>query len=115
MYYAINYIYWNNFPGDMTITLNQEDNFTLEINYGKWGIGILIPQPPVPNLFLVEWTTTLNYDFYSYGTPLPVFHVLFQTEDQLDLLVDGVPFSYNRDATLDKFPEIPWSPDSCSP
>jgi len=107
----------HHFAGDMTITLNKEDNVTLEINYGKWGIGILIPQPPVPNLFLVGWTTTLNYDFYSFGTsaPVPVFHVLFESEDQLDFLVDGVPNSFYRDATLDTFPEIPWSPESCSP
>jgi len=102
----------------LNISLNADNPDHLNINYGKWGIGVLTPHSSQINVFNVEWSTTINYDFYSYGPsyPVPVFSVDFGKLDQLTLLTNGEGgLNFFRDATLDTLPVIPWSPESCGP
>lgn len=55
--------------------------------------------------------------FYTYGEEVPDFYADFGIADTI-LLRGGTleiysEFVFERNATLETFPPIPWAPDSC--
>lgn len=109
-------------PHDGVITIEYEPetgNTTLQINVSEFAIGRLHEISGFPTTYSIEWKTGIMDHFHTYPDPVPSFWVDFGIADTI--LVRGgevsvyAEFEFVKDATLDTFPPIPWSPSSCGP
>lgn len=106
--------------GDLSIRYAPgTSNTTLQLYFSEWAYGRLQPITGSNTTFSVEWDTSIMDHFHSYPSSVPnywidfgiVDTVLFRAgeSDQYD------EFKFVKNATLDTFPAIPWSPNSCGP
>lgn len=86
----------------------------LELQYGIWGYGSLL-ETDETNVYEIEWRGDIVAIFlaYSGGPPLPSILWDFNTPDTLTYEDPDGRIEYRRNATIETYPEIPWSPDSC--
>jgi CubicO group peptidase (beta-lactamase class C family) len=113
-------LYGHDTWGDLRIKLDTEDTRFLEVNWGEWGIGRLLPVDGSDTKYLVEWKSDILDHFYTYPTdllPVPIIHIDFRPtiKSLYFLWDDAVGAVFVRDATIGTFPVIPWDPASCGP
>jgi len=113
-------LYGHPYDGVLTITYEPESaNTTLQINFSEWAIGSLHAVPGFPSTFSVEWRTSIMDHYYTYPDTLPDFWVDFGIVDTVlfrgEAFDSYMEFEFYKNATLDTFPIIPWSPTSCGP
>lgn len=113
-------VYGHGHNGDLVIRYEpQTGNTTLQIFFSEWVYGRLQQVPESNTTFRIEWQTTIMDHFYSYPWAVPNFWVDFGVVDSA-LLRGGEldfydEFEFVKNATLDTFPPIPWTPTSCGP
>lgn len=113
-------IYGQPYLGDVSILYQPgSGNTTLQIYFSQWAYGRLLPVVESNTTFSIEWDTNIIDNYLSHVEPVPGFWVDFGVADSV-LLRTGEfdlykEYEYIRNATLDTFPAIPWTPDSCGP
>lgn len=111
-------VYGHPYNGDVFIR-QALNNTTLELYISEWAHGQLQPTTESDTVFVVEWETTIMDHFYSYPGAVPNFWIDFGIVDRVLFRVGEWnlynEFEFVRNATLDTFPSIPWSPNSCGP
>lgn len=113
-------IYGHPHDGDVRISYQPgSGNTTLQIYFSEWTYGRLIPVNGTNTTFSVEWETNVMHHFYTYPWAVPDFWVDFGVADtvllragEFDLFEE---YEFVKNATLDTFPPIPWTPTSCGP
>ncbi|XP_037024166.1 gigasin-6-like [Bradysia coprophila] len=96
---------------------NKVELNALQLYFSEWAHGRLQQVPGSNTNFSVHWDTTIMDYFYS-GLRAPLnFWIDFGIVDSVLLRVDfnNLEFQFVKNATLDTFPAIPWSPSSCGP
>lgn len=113
-------VYGHPHDGDLRITYAPgTGNTTLQLHFSDWAYGRLQPVPGFNTTFSVEWETNIMDHFYTYPGAVPNFWIDFGVVDTV-LLRGGQfnfydEFEFVKNATLDTFPSIPWTPTSCGP
>lgn len=113
-------VYGHPHNGDISIRYAPgSNNTTLQIYFSQWAHGRLSPVPESNTTFSVDWDTNVMDHFHSYPSTVPNFWIDFGIVDTV-LFRTGEWNSYNefqfvKNATLDTFPTIPWTPTSCGP
>ncbi|XP_037047961.1 uncharacterized protein LOC119082550 [Bradysia coprophila] len=113
-------VYGHPINGDLSIRYAPgTGNTTLQLYLSEWTFGRLQPFTGSNTTFSIEWDTTIMDHFYSYPWAVPNFWIDFGIVDtallrlgELDLYGE---FEFVKNATLDTFPSIPWTPGSCGP
>ncbi|KAG4068093.1 hypothetical protein HA402_001518 [Bradysia odoriphaga] len=106
--------------GDLSIRYAPgTNNSTLQVYFSEWAHGRLQQVPGFNTTFSVNWDTTIMDHFYSFPIEAPNFWIDFGIFDSV-LLRAGefnvyIEFEFVKNATLDTFPAIPWTPTSCGP
>lgn len=113
-------VYGHPHDGDLRITYQPgTGNTTLQLRFSDWAYGRLQPVPGFNTTFSVEWETTIMDHFYTYPWAVPNFWIDFGVFDALLLRAGEFSFydeyEFVKNATLDTFPSIPWTPTSCGP
>lgn len=113
-------VYGDPVNADLMIRYAPETgNTTLQVYLSEWAFGRLQPLTGSNTTFSIQWDTTIMDHFYSYPWEVPNFWVDFGIVDtallrlgELDLYGE---LEFVKNATLDTFPAVPWTPDSCGP
>jgi hypothetical protein len=102
--------------GDMEITFNPDNSTSpLYLKLGKWLTGYLSPYQGSFNVYLIIWDSDFIQDYYfNYGSDVDTF-VVYDNEDNLQVVLGDMRVPFVRNAVLISYPEIPWDPSSCSP
>lgn len=113
-------VYGQPYDGNLIIRYAPNSgNATLQVYFSEWAFGQLRQVDGSNTTFTVEWETTIMDHFYSYPWEVPNFWIDFGIVDTV-LIRGGELDSYDelefvKNATLDTFPVIPWTPTSCGP
>lgn len=115
-------VYGHPYDGDLRIRYEPDSgNKTLQLYFSEWAYGRLEQVRGSNTTFSVEWKTNIMDHFYSFQwKKVPSFWVDFGVADTV-LLRAGewdlyeYEFDFVKNATLDTFPSIPWTPNSCGP
>lgn len=114
-------VYGHPYDGNLIIRYAPEtSNTTLQLYFSEWTYGRLDPVAGSNTTFIVEWETTIMNHFYSYPGPVPHFLIDFGIVDvvlftiRLDSEVYA-DYEFVKNATLETFPAVPWTPTSCGP
>lgn len=113
-------VYGDPVNGDLTVRYAPgSGNTTLQLHLSEWVFGRLQPFTGSNTTFNIEWDTGFMDHFDSYPWGVPNIWVEFGIVDmalvRLGELDEFGEFAYVKNATLDTFPAIPWTPDSCGP
>lgn len=113
-------VYGHPHDGDLTIAYEPETgNTTLHLYFSDWAYGRLQQVPGFNTTFSVEWQTRVMDHFYTYPWEVPNFWIDFGIADTVLLRAGEFnlydEFEFVKNATLDTFPPIPWTPTSCGP
>ncbi len=113
-------VYGHPHDGDVSIRYAPNTgNTTLQVYFSEWAFGRLQPVAGSNTTFSILWDTAIMDHFYSYPWAVPNFWIDFSIADtvlirggELDFYDE---FEFIKNATLDTFPSIPWTPTSCGP
>lgn len=111
-------VYGDPINGDLTVTYAPgTGNTTLQLYLSEWAFGRLQPFTGSNTTFSIVWNTTIMDHYYSYPWAVPNFSIDFGIVDTALLRLGDIygDYEFVKNATLDTFPAIPWTPDSCGP
>lgn len=113
-------VYGHPHDGDLSIRYGPETgNTTLQIYFSDWAYGRLQQVPGFNTTFSVQWDTNIMDHFYTYPWAVPDFWIDFGIADTVLLRAGEFgfydEFEFVKNATIDTFPSIPWTPTSCGP
>lgn len=113
-------IYGHPYEGDITIRYEPESgNSTLQVFFSDWAYGRLELVQGSNTTFSIEWQTSIVDELYSTPGAVRSFWIDFGGTDSVQLREGDLEFydefDFVRNATLDTFPSIPWTPNSCGP
>lgn len=106
--------------GDLTIRYELESgNSTLQVFFSEFAYGRLELVNGSNTTFSIDWQTSIIDELYSNPGVVQNFWIDFGITDSV-LLREGSLELYSeiefvKNATLDTFPSIPWTPTSCGP
>lgn len=113
-------VYGHPYDGDLTIRYEPESgNSTLQVFFSKWAYGRLELVQGSNTTFSIQWQTSIIDELYSNPGTVRSFWIDFGVTDSVQLREGNLElyneFNFVRNATLDTFPSIPWTPASCGP